>query len=96
MQSILNKEVIHSIQSYLAGMDWAQKEYKGEELNTFLKGVAAAMFNVGLRFKLCSRYKSTEYITEYYVEVRQYSDPYDCWSDIKAIGEIYAHSINVF
>ena len=96
MLTMLNKEVIHTIQSYLAGMNWAQREYKGEELNTFLKGVKAALFNFGLRFKVCSHYDPMKYITEYYVDVQQFSDPYDCWSEIKHIGEIYENCVHTF
>ena len=43
-QKDLNRFVIDEIQSYLASMNWAQREYKGEKLETFLKGVEYALY----------------------------------------------------
>ncbi len=80
-QKILNRYVIDEIQKYLASMNWAQREYKGEKLETFLKGVEYGLYSEGIVFKLKSEYSNVKCTTEFWIDVYQYSDPADCWSD---------------
>lgn len=87
-QRDLNRFVIDEIQSYLASMNWAQREYKGEKLETFLKGVEYALHSEGIVLKLKSEYSNQKCTTEFWVDVYQYSDPTDCWSSKRLLFSI--------
>ena len=91
---ILNKEVINEIQSYLSSMNWALTEYKGELLNTYLRGVEDALFEKGLTMVI--KRQSSGYRPVHYVELRQYEDFTDCYSNKKILGRIYEDGVQEF
>lgn len=92
---ILNKEVINEIQSYLSAMNWAQTEYKGELLNTYLRGVEDALFEDGLTMVL-KKEDGNHYMPVYCVELGQYEDFTDCWSNKKILMKIYENRVEEF
>ena len=83
----LNNQTVKEIQDYLRSMNWAQREYKGELLTAFLRGVECALWEDGITFRLMSQRTET-YETEFYVAVEQYEDYTDCWSDKETLGFI--------
>lgn len=88
----LNNYVVREIQEYLRSMNWAQREYKGELLTTFLRGVEYALMDKGIRLSLKTA-KTASYETEFYVTVEQYEMAVDCWSPVKTIGTIRENSV---
>ena len=73
-------------------MDWAQAEYKGEQLQVYLRAIRDCFFSEGLRFKIC-REATESYYSRYYALVQQFEEPYDCWSNIRNVFRVYAHSV---
>lgn len=88
---ILHKYAVSEIQDYLAGMDWANREYKGEQLNIFLKGLAYALWDRGFTFEL--RSEQENYNMVFRVEIHKYTDPADCWSGKEHLFNIFANRI---
>ena len=92
---ILNKNVINEIQSYLSAINWAQSEHKCETLNTYLRGVEDALFEDGLAIVL-KRELTNSYMPGYCVELGQYEDFTDCWSNKKILMKIYENRVEEF
>lgn len=88
----LNNYVVREIQEYLRSMNWAQREYKGELLTAFLRGVEYALMDKSIRLSLKTA-KTVSYETEFYVTVEQYEMEVDCWSPVKTIGTIRENSV---
>lgn len=88
----LNNYAVRETQEYLSAMNWAQREYKGELLAAFLRGVEYALMNDGIRLRLKTA-KTASYETEFYVIVEQYEMAVDCWSPVKTIGTIRENSV---
>ena len=91
IQKYLSKYAVSEIQNYLADMNWANREYKGEQLNIFLKGLTYALWDYGFTFNL--RSATENYNTVFRVEVNRFSDPTDCWSGTEHLANIFADHI---
>lgn len=89
--NVLNKYAVSEIQNYLADMDRANREYKGEQLNIFLQGLNYALWESG--YALYLRSETENGITTFRVEAHHFSEPKDAWNGEGHLFNIFANRI---
>lgn len=93
-QKILNREVVKTIQQYLAQMNWSQSyDYVGEKLNIYLEGVFDTLTEKEYIFRVIKE-KRNDYITNFGVLVLKYENFTDDYSKNEALFCIFEDKID--
>lgn len=91
---ILDKYIIKQIQKEL---EWFIPKDFNNIANTklfgFLKGVECALFETGINFKIATRTNPLSGGWVFWVEVYQYDNYADCWSENKLIMTIFGKRV---